>query len=134
MSAPAILARGLRRDFGGVAVLAGVDLTVEPGELLVLLGPNGAGKTTLLRVLATLLRPSGGTLQLFGEDAQQRRLAGAVRPQLHDQLARLDREIDAGEHGDATEVAPQAPSEDGGRAQSVLCPPMDGTSARSTQA
>ena len=72
MSAPAILARGLRRDFGGVAVLAGIDLTVEPGELLVLLGPNGAGKTTLLRVLATLLRPSGGTLQLFGEDASRR--------------------------------------------------------------
>src|SRR5262249_61506962 len=47
LSAPAILARGLRRDFGGVAVLAGVDLTVEPGELLVLPGPNGAGQTTL---------------------------------------------------------------------------------------
>jgi len=72
LSAPAILAQGLKRDFGGVAVLAGVDLTVEAGELLVLLGPNGAGKTTLLRVLATLLRPSGGTLRLFGEDASQR--------------------------------------------------------------
>src|SRR5262249_61325414 len=71
LSAPAILARGLRRDFGGVAVLAGVDLTVEPGELLVLLGPNGAGKTTLLRVLATLLRPSGRTLPLFGDDAHR---------------------------------------------------------------
>ena len=72
MSAPAILAQGLKRDFGGVAVLAGVDLTVEAGELLVLLGPNGAGKTTLLRVLATLLRPRGGTLRLFGADASKR--------------------------------------------------------------
>jgi len=72
LSAPAILARGLRRDLGGVAVLAGVDLTVEPGELLVLLGPNGAGKTTLLRVLATLLRPSGGTLQVFVLDVRTR--------------------------------------------------------------
>ena len=67
-----VLARGLRREFGGVAVLTGVDLTVEAGELVVLLGSNGAGKTTLLRVLATLLRPSGGTLQLFGEDASRR--------------------------------------------------------------
>jgi heme exporter protein A len=55
-----------------VPVLDGVDLTVEAGELVVLLGANGAGKTTLLRVLATLLRPSGGTLTLFGEDAARR--------------------------------------------------------------
>jgi len=67
-----IVARDLRRDFAGVPVLSGVDLTVEAGELVVLLGSNGAGKTTLLRVLATLLRPSGGTLALFGEDASRR--------------------------------------------------------------
>ena len=72
MTGPPIVARGLRRDFARVPVLAGVDLTVEAGELVVLLGPNGAGKTTLLRVLATLLRPSGGVLTLFGEDASRR--------------------------------------------------------------
>jgi len=65
---PVILAAGVTRAFGGVSVLRGVDLAVEPGELLVLLGPNGAGKTTLLRTLATLLRPDGGRLELFGED------------------------------------------------------------------
>jgi heme ABC exporter ATP-binding subunit CcmA len=69
---PPILAQGLRRDFAGVPVLAGVDLTVDAGEVVVLLGSNGAGKTTLLRVLATLLRPSGGRLTLFGEDASRR--------------------------------------------------------------
>jgi heme exporter protein A len=69
---PPIVAEGLRRDFGGTPVLAGLDLTVDAGELVVLLGANGAGKTTLLRVLATLLRPSGGTLRLFGEDASRR--------------------------------------------------------------
>jgi heme exporter protein A len=69
---PPIVAEGLRREFGGIPVLAGIDLTVDAGELVVLLGANGAGKTTLLRVLATLLRPSGGTLRLFGEDASQR--------------------------------------------------------------
>jgi heme exporter protein A len=68
---PPIVAEGLRREFGGIPVLAGIDLTVDAGELVVLLGANGAGKTTLLRVLATLLRPSGGTLRLFGEDASR---------------------------------------------------------------
>jgi heme ABC exporter ATP-binding subunit CcmA len=72
LTGPPILARGLCRDFAGVPVLGGVDLTVEAGELVVLLGSNGAGKTTLLRVLATLLRPSGGRLTLFGEDASRR--------------------------------------------------------------
>jgi heme exporter protein A len=72
LTGPPIVARDLCRDFAGVPVLAGVDLTVEAGELVVLLGSNGAGKTTLLRVLAMLLRPSGGTLALFGEDASRR--------------------------------------------------------------
>jgi heme exporter protein A len=67
-----VVAEGLRRTFGGVSVLAGVDLVVEGGECVALLGANGAGKTTLLRVLATLLRPSGGSLKLFGEDASLR--------------------------------------------------------------
>jgi heme ABC exporter ATP-binding subunit CcmA len=69
---PPIVAEGLRRDFGGAPVLAGLDLTVDAGEVVVLLGANGAGKTTLLRVLATLLRPSGGSLRIFGEDASRR--------------------------------------------------------------
>src|SRR4029450_6377027 len=80
-----IVARDLRRDFAGVPVLSGVDLRVAAGELVVLLGSNGAGKTTLLRILATLLRPSGGTLALFGEDASRRppsarRQIGDCRP------------------------------------------------------
>jgi heme ABC exporter ATP-binding subunit CcmA len=65
----AVRADGLRRSFGGVPVLAGVDLALDAGQALVLLGPNGAGKTTLLRVLALLLRPGGGRLTVFGEDA-----------------------------------------------------------------
>jgi heme ABC exporter ATP-binding subunit CcmA len=69
---PAVRAAGLRRTYGATAVLAGVDLTVAPGEVVVLLGPNGAGKTTLLRTLATLLRPTAGTLELFGVDATKR--------------------------------------------------------------
>lgn len=57
---------GLRRDYGESVVLDGIDLTVATGETLVVLGPNGAGKTTLLRILATLLRPSGGEARVLG--------------------------------------------------------------------
>ena len=63
---PPIRARALAREFAGVPVVAGVDLTVAAGEALVLLGPNGAGKTTLLRMLALLVRPTEGELVLFG--------------------------------------------------------------------
>jgi ABC-type multidrug transport system ATPase subunit len=62
----AIELRGLRRDFGERAALDGVDLSLAAGETLVVLGPNGAGKTTLLRILATLLRPSGGEARVLG--------------------------------------------------------------------
>jgi heme exporter protein A len=65
-----VRAEGLTRTFAGTPVLTGVDLTVRGGEALALLGPNGAGKTTLLRILALLLRPSGGRLALFGTDAR----------------------------------------------------------------
>jgi heme exporter protein A len=58
--------RGLRREFGERAALDGVDLSLAAGETLVVLGPNGAGKTTLLRILATLLRPSGGEVRVLG--------------------------------------------------------------------
>jgi heme exporter protein A len=64
----AIELSGLRRDFGDHTALDGVTLTLAGGESLVVLGPNGAGKTTLLRVLATLLRPSGGRATVLGCD------------------------------------------------------------------
>jgi heme exporter protein A len=63
---PAIALAGLRKDFGERAALDGVGLKLGVGETLVVLGPNGAGKTTLLRILATLLRPSGGEATVLG--------------------------------------------------------------------
>jgi len=58
--------RALVKSFGPRTALAGVDFTVEAGEFLTLVGPNGAGKTTLLRVLATLTRPTSGTVHIAG--------------------------------------------------------------------
>jgi ABC-type multidrug transport system ATPase subunit len=65
-SEPAVSVAALRRDYGERTALAGVDLELGRGETLLVLGPNGAGKTTLLRILATLLRPSGGEVQALG--------------------------------------------------------------------
>jgi ABC-2 type transport system ATP-binding protein len=64
----AIEAEGLRKTFGKVQALRGVDLAVPPGGVCALLGPNGAGKTTAVRVLATLTRPDGGTALVAGHD------------------------------------------------------------------
>ncbi|HEY0641745.1 MAG TPA: ATP-binding cassette domain-containing protein [Pseudonocardiaceae bacterium] len=60
--------RGLRKSYGGAAVLDGIDLTVPAGTVLALLGPNGAGKTTVVRILSTLARADGGTARVCGHD------------------------------------------------------------------
>jgi ABC-2 type transport system ATP-binding protein len=64
----AIEAAGLRKSFGKVQALRGVDLAVPQGSVCALLGPNGAGKTTAVRVLATLIRPDRGTALVAGHD------------------------------------------------------------------
>jgi ABC-2 type transport system ATP-binding protein len=66
--APAIETQDLRKTYGDVTALAGVDLTAERGTVLGLLGPNGAGKTTVVRILSTLLRPDGGSARVDGLD------------------------------------------------------------------
>lgn len=63
-----IEARKLTKSFGPRTALAGVDLSIGEGEFVTLVGPNGAGKTTLLRTLATLSRPSSGTVRIAGLD------------------------------------------------------------------
>lgn len=64
----AIAISGLRKSFGAVPVLDGIDLEVQAGTVLALLGPNGAGKTTMVRVLATLLPPDSGRAAVMGHD------------------------------------------------------------------
>ncbi len=64
----AVEVRELRKSYGSFQALKGVSFSVRPGEVYGLIGPNGAGKTTTLRVLATLLRISGGSVRIFGTD------------------------------------------------------------------
>ncbi len=69
MSTPASVAiQGLVHDYGERRVLHGLDFSVASGSIFGLLGPNGGGKTTLFRILATLLRPTGGRALVLGHD------------------------------------------------------------------
>jgi len=77
---PGITARGLRRTFGSICAVAGVDLDIEPGTVTGILGPNGSGKSTTLRMLNGLVRPDSGTasvagVQLVGDGTAVRRVA-----------------------------------------------------------
>jgi branched-chain amino acid transport system ATP-binding protein len=65
--APLLEIRGLRRHFGGVSAVDGVDLAVEPGEILSVIGPNGAGKTTLFNLITGLISPDAGTVTFAGQ-------------------------------------------------------------------
>lgn len=59
--------QGVTKQYGEIAALRGIDLAIEPGELLALLGPNGAGKTTAVRILLGLVSPSAGRATVFGQ-------------------------------------------------------------------
>ncbi|MGN1021104.1 MAG: amino acid ABC transporter ATP-binding protein [Aristaeellaceae bacterium] len=63
-----ITVNNLRKDFGDLQVLKGVDMHIRKGEKVVLIGPSGSGKTTLLRCLNLLEVPTGGTITFEGED------------------------------------------------------------------
>ena len=91
---PALEARGLSKHYGAQVALDQVTLTLARNERLAVLGPNGAGKTTLIAVLATLLRPSAGSLRIMGYDSSEmpndvRRHVGVVahRTYLYEELS-----------------------------------------------
>ncbi len=85
---PAIVTRGLIKNYGRVRALRGLDLAVQQGEIFGFLGPNGAGKTTTIRCLLDLIRPNGGSVQVLGIDPQKapvavRRRVGYLPGELH---------------------------------------------------
>jgi ABC-2 type transport system ATP-binding protein len=71
MFEPVIETVGVVKRFGKTVALDGLDLVAGHGSILAVLGPNGAGKTTFVRCVATLIKPDGGTLRVFGHDVIQ---------------------------------------------------------------
>ncbi len=63
---PAVRLRGIRKSFGSVEAVRGIDLTIAPGEVVAFLGPNGAGKTSTIDLILGLSRPSGGDVEVYG--------------------------------------------------------------------
>src|SRR3712207_2133297 len=89
----AIEATGLAKSYGSTRAVAGIDLAVPAGAIYGVLGPNGAGKTTTIRMLATLVRPDGGSARVCGHDVVAE--ADAVRGlvSLTGQLASVDEDL-----------------------------------------
>ena len=81
-----LVARGIRKSYGGREVVAGLDLELARGECFGLLGPNGAGKTTTLRMLLGLVRPDAGEIRVLGlpvpQAAREARIRVGVVPQI----------------------------------------------------
>jgi ABC-2 type transport system ATP-binding protein len=89
----AIEAHDLRKSYGDVAALCGVDLQVEAGSVYGLLGPNGAGKTTAVRILTTLLLPDSGEARVAGVDVLQEPARVRERIGLAGQYAAVDENL-----------------------------------------
>jgi ABC-2 type transport system ATP-binding protein len=94
----AIEAEGLRKSYGEVCALDGVDLRVPAGTVLGLLGPNGAGKTTAVRVLTTLLPPDGGSARVAGLDVARQAPQLRSRIGLAGQYAAVDENLTGAEN------------------------------------
>jgi ABC-2 type transport system ATP-binding protein len=89
----AIETHALVKSFGETRAVDGIDLAVRPGTVFGVLGPNGAGKTTMIRVLATLLRPDGGTASVLGHDVVREADAVRAKVSLTGQFASVDEEL-----------------------------------------
>jgi len=93
-----LAARGLRKSYGALEVVAGVDLEVAPGECFGLLGPNGAGKTTTLKLCLGLIEPDAGTIELLGEPVPRRAREARSRVGVVPQFDNLDPDFTATEN------------------------------------
>lgn len=80
MTEPVLQGTAIKKSYGRISVLRGIDVTIEPGEAHVIIGPNGAGKTTLFKVLSGEVFPNAGTVAFEGRDVTT--LAGWQRTRL----------------------------------------------------
>jgi ABC-2 type transport system ATP-binding protein len=108
----ALEARGLGKRYGSHTALAGVDLVIRPGEVVGLLGPNGAGKSTFVKLTCGLVRPTSGTMRVFGADPRHAPTRGAIGylaelfrfpPHLRSDELLRDHQVLAGSQGGAAE-------------------------------
>ncbi len=83
MSEAIVEIKGLKKSFGELEVLSGIDLAIHPGEVVCVIGPSGSGKSTLLRCINLLEQPTGGTITVAGTQ-----VFGDGKPQNLDQLRR----------------------------------------------
>jgi len=78
LASAAVEAIGLRKDFGAIRAVDGIDLALEPGRIYGLLGPNGSGKTTFIRLLAGLAEPTAGEARILGTTMPNRPMLGRL--------------------------------------------------------
>ncbi|MEU1227256.1 ATP-binding cassette domain-containing protein [Streptomyces sp. NPDC005828] len=94
----AVLSEGLRKRYGDVHALRGLDLAVPEGTVCGVLGPNGAGKTTAVRVLTTLVAPDGGSAQVAGHDVVRDPAGVRKRIAVTGQYASVDGDLTGAEN------------------------------------
>src|SRR5689334_5555731 len=94
----AIVVKDLKRSYGDLEVLRGVNFNVKRGTVLALLGPNGAGKTTTIRILSTLLKPDGGQASVNGHDVVKKDAWARASIGLTGQYAAVDGYLTAEEN------------------------------------
>src|SRR5207247_8197664 len=94
----ALKARALRKRYGALEVVSGLDLEVAPGECFGLLGPNGAGKTTTLRLCLGLTHPDAGEIELLGEPVPARAREARQRIGVVPQFDNLDPDFTVAEN------------------------------------
>ena len=85
--------QGLRKSFGDVEILKGIDLDVDQGEVVSIIGPSGSGKTTILRCLNLLERPTGGRIEIGGQVLCEEEASGRMRFASKSQTRKIREEL-----------------------------------------
>jgi len=98
VATPALEITNLVKHFGHTKAVDGVSFTIEQGEIFGFLGPNGAGKTTTIRCLMDFLRPSSGSVKVFGHDAKDHGVAARARIGFMPQATSLNEKWTGAEH------------------------------------